>query len=217
MVCIVGLILNMGNIYFILFLLFPVLGAGIKYVDAAFDEEVFNKNKAIIFAIFLGILWAFTMILHPMAATILLAVILGVLVKGKIDNVAHAAGLVSILIFYMILWYLFDGVIIYFMPLFFLAAAAVLDEIGNDVISYNSEFSNNHTFGYQFFKYFFGRRHFMKVALIYLFIVAGYPLYFFVAFLFFDEAYMMVALYSQSKKAETNAQYSTIESSKVNT
>jgi hypothetical protein len=103
------------------------------------------------------------------------------------------------------------------MPLFFLAAAAVLDEIGNDVISYNSEFSNNHTFGYQFFKYFFGRRHFMKVALIYLFIVAGYPLYFFVAFLFFDEAYMMVALYSQSKKAETNAQYSTIESSKVNT
>ena len=217
MVCIQELLLNMGNLTYVLFLLFPVLGAGIKYVDAAFDEEVFNKNKAVIFAIFLGILWAFTMILHPMAATILLAVILGVLIKGKIDNIAHAAGLVSILIFYMILWYLFDGVIIYFMPLFFLAGAAVLDEIGNDVISYNSEFSNNHTFGFQFFKYFFGRRHFMKVALIYLFIVAGYPLYFFVAFLFFDEAYMMVALYSQSKKAETNAQYSTIESTEVNT
>ncbi len=217
MVCIQELLLNMGNLTYVLFLLFPVLGAGIKYVDAAFDEEVFNKNKALLVAIVLGILWAFTMILHPMAATILLAVILGVLVKGKIDNVAHAAGLVSILIFYMVLWYLFDGVIIYFMPLFFLAAAAVLDEIGNDVISYNSEFSNNHTFGFQFFKYFFGRRHFMKVALIYLFIVAGYPLYFFVAFLFFDEAYMMVALYSQSKKAETNAQYSTIESTEVNT
>ncbi|HMA83271.1 MAG TPA: hypothetical protein VKP59_03485 [Candidatus Thermoplasmatota archaeon] len=197
------MILNIGNFTYLLFLLFPVLGAGIKYVDAAFDEEVFNKNKAVIIAPFIGVLWAFTMILHPMAATILLAVILGVLIKGKIDNVAHAIGLGSIIIFYVILWYLFDGVVIYFMPLFFLAAAGVLDEIGNDVISYNSEFSHNHSFGFQFFKYFFGRRHFMKVALIYLFIVAGYPLYFFVAFLFFDEAYMMVALYSQSKKADT--------------
>jgi len=194
-----------------------VLGAGIKYVDAAFDEEVFNKNKAVIIAPFIGVLWAFTMILHPMVATILLAVILGVLIKGKIDNVAHAIGLGSIIIFYVILWYLFDGVIIYFMPLFFLAAAGVLDEIGNDVISYNSEFSHNHSFGFQFFKYFFGRRHFMKVALIYLFIVAGFPLYFFVAFLFFDEAYMMIALYSQSKKAEKKSSYSTIKSSEVNT
>jgi hypothetical protein len=202
-VCIQEFILNTGNFTFLLFLLFPVLGAGIKYVDAAFDEEVFNKNKAVIIAPFIGVLWAFTMILHPMAATILLAVILGVLIKGKIDNVAHAIGLGSIIIFYVILWYLFDGVIIYFMPLFFLAAAGVLDEIGNDVISYNNEFSHNHSFGFQFFKYFFGRRHFMKVALIYLFIVAGFPLYFFVAFLFFDEAYMMIALYSQSKKPDT--------------
>ncbi|MBS3749457.1 MAG: hypothetical protein KGY67_07150 [Candidatus Thermoplasmatota archaeon] len=201
--CIQEFILNTGNFTFLLFLLFPVLGAGIKYVDAAFDEEVFNKNKAVIIAPFIGVLWAFTMILHPMAATILLAIILGVLIKGKIDNVAHAIGLISIIIFYVILWYVFDGVIIYFMPLFFLAAAGVLDEIGNDVISYNSEFSHNHSFGFQFFKYFFGRRHFMKVALIYLFIVAGFPLYFFVAFLFFDEAYMMVALYSQSKKDDT--------------
>lgn len=203
MVCIVGLILNMGNIYFILFLLFPVLGAGIKYVDAAFDENIFNKKSAVIVAPLLGILWAFTMILHPMSATILLSVILGVLIKGKIDNIAHGIGLISIIFFYVLLWYLFDGIVIYFVPLVFLAAAGVLDEIGNDVISYNSDFSNNHSFGFQFFKYFFGRRHFMKVALIYLFLVGGFPLYFFVSFLFFDEAYMMVALYSKSKN-ETN-------------
>jgi len=138
----------------VLFLLFPVLGAGIKYVDAAFDEQVFNKKRAILIAPLVGILWAFTMILHPLAATILLAVILGVLIKGKIDNIAHALGLSSIFIFYVILYIIFDGIVIYFIPLFFLAAAGVLDEIGNDVISYNSEFSNNHSFGYQFFKYF---------------------------------------------------------------
>jgi len=217
MVCIQELILNSGSLTYVLFLLFPLLGAGIKYVDAAFDENVFNKKRAVIVALFLGILWAFTMILHPMAATILLAVILGVLVKGKIDNIAHVIGLISIIIFYGFLWYLFDGVVIYFMPLFFLAAAGVLDEIGNDVIGYNSEFSQNHSFGFQFFKYFFGRRHFMKVALIYLFIVAGYPLYFFVAFLFFDEAYMMVALYSKSKIEATNSEYSQIKSAEVNT
>jgi hypothetical protein len=95
---------------------------------------------------------------------------------------------------------LYDGTVIYFIPLFFLSSAGVLDEIGNDIISYNDDFSQNHSFGYQFFKYFFGRRHFMKVALIYLFLVGAVQLYFFVAFIFFDEAYMMVALFSQSKK-----------------
>lgn len=194
------LIANSDHLTLLLFLLFPVLGAGIKYVDAAFDEEVFNKNQAILIAPLLGILWAFTMTLHPMAATILLAVILSVLVKGKIDNVAHLLGLISIFVFYVVLWIAFDGTILYLMPLVFLAAAGVLDEIGNDVISYNNEFTSNHSFGYQFYKYFFGRRHFMKVALIYLFIVGEFPLYFFVSFLFFDEAYMIVALYSTSKK-----------------
>jgi hypothetical protein len=217
MVCIQELILNSGNLTYVLFFLFPLLGAGIKYVDAAFDEKVFDKKTAMAIAPLLGIVWALTMILHPMAATILLAVILGVLVKGKIDNIAHAIGLSSIIIFYVLLWYLFDGVVIYVVPLFFLTAAGILDEIGNDVIGYNSEFSYNHSFGFQFFKYFFGRRHFMKVALIYLFIVAGYPLYFFVAFLFFDEAYMMVALYSKSKIESTNSECSNIKSAEVNT
>ena len=205
MVCIEQFIASSENLTLLLFLLFPILGAGIKYVDGAFDEQVFNKNLAIIIAPLLGILWAFTMILHPMAATILLAVILGILIKGKIDNIAHGIGLLSIFIFYILLYIIFDGTVIYFIPLVFLSSAGVLDEIGNDVIGYNSEFSRNHSFGYQFLKYFFGRRHFMKVALIYLFVVAGFPLYFFVAFLFFDEAYMMVSLYSHSK-LETEAE-----------
>lgn len=190
----------LANPSYAFFLLFPILGAGIKYVDAAFDEKVFNKTLAIISAPIIGLLWAFTMFLHPMAATILLAVIIGVLIKGKIDNIAHVFGLVSILVVFVFLFMLYDGTVIYFIPLFFLSSAGVLDEIGNDIISYNDDFSRNHSFGYQFFKYFFGRRHFMKVALIYLFLVGAVQLYFFVAFIFFDEAYMMVALFSQSKK-----------------
>lgn len=201
MVCIELLLVSISdNLTYIFFLLFPILGAGIKYVDAAFDEKVFNKTLAIVSAPIIGLLWAFTMFLHPMAATILLAVILSVLIKGKIDNIAHALGLISILFIFILLYILYDGTVIYIIPLIFLSSAGVLDEIGNDVISYNSEFSHNHSFGYQFFKYFFGRRHFMKVALIYLFLVGTFQLYFFVAFILFDEAYMMVALYSQSKK-----------------
>ena len=201
MVCIETLLDSITvNPTYVFFLLFPILGAGIKYVDAAFDEEVFNKTLAIISAPVIGVVWALTMFFHPMAATILLAVILGVLIKGKIDNIAHGLGLISILVIFILLYILFDGTVIYIIPLVFLSSAGVLDEIGNDVISYNSEFSQNHSFGYQFFKYFFGRRHFMKVALIYLFLVGNVQLYFFVAFIFFDEAYMMVALYSQSKQ-----------------
>jgi hypothetical protein len=181
-------------------LAYPLLGAGIKYVDSAFDEKTFSKTHAIIIAPIIGVFWTLVMCINDISATILMAVMLGVFFKGKIDNIAHAIGLLSIIIFYASIVVFIDGTGVYPIPLLFLTAAGVLDEVGNDIITYNDNFPDKTQFRYSFFKYFFGRRHFMKVALIYLTFIGVFPLYFLVAFIFFDEAYIIVGLYSQSRK-----------------
>ena len=82
--------------YFFL-LSYPILGAGIKYIDDAFDEETFNKKIAIAIAPILGMLWAYTMLIDQVSATILLAILCAVIIKGKIDNYAYLVGLLVIL------------------------------------------------------------------------------------------------------------------------
>ena len=62
------------SMYFFL-LAYPILGAGIKYIDDAFDENKFNKKIALVIAPILGILWAYTMLIDGVSATILLAVL----------------------------------------------------------------------------------------------------------------------------------------------
>ena len=181
----------LDNIYFFIFS-YSVLGAGLKYIDDAFDERPFSKINGLILSPFLGVLWALTMIVNPFSTTILLAIILGVLFKGKIDNLAHLIGLISIVSIIII-----AKVELLFLPLVFLTAAGVIDEIGNDIASYNKDLPKN-KFRYNFIKYFFGRRYFLKVALLYLVLIGVFPLHFLLALIFFDEAYIIVEMYSGS-------------------
>ena len=183
-----------NNMFFFL-LSYPILGGVLKYIDDAFDETTFNKNIAMIVAPVLGILWAFTMVVNDVSATILLAVVLGVLLRGKIDNSAHLVGFFSILVIVVL-----AGIELMMMPLIFLTSAAVIDEVGNDVVGYNNKYLKNKRFRYKFALYFFGRRYLFKVALLYVSLLGVFPLYFLLAFILFDEAYLIVELYGQSKQ-----------------
>ena len=185
-----------NNMYFFL-LSYIILGAGLKYIDDAFDEKTFSKTMALALAPVIGVLGAYTILINTVSATILLAVVVGIFLKGKIDNYAHLLTFFTFLILFVLL-----GLIeVMILPLIFLAAAAVVDEVGNDVIDYNMRYRKNKRFRYQFALYFFGRRYLMKVGLLYLVLLNVIPLYFLLAFLLFDEAYVIVGLYSQSRKA----------------
>ena len=180
-------------------LMYVILGGGIKYIDAAFDEKIYNKQHAIILAPFLGFFWTITMMVSQVFSTILLAVVLCVLFKGKIDNKAHLIGLLSI----FFLTYIFQ--IKPIIPtLIFLTAAAVLDEVGHDIITYNKNILKTKLFSHQFIKYFFGRRYMVKIALIYLIILGFISAEYFIAFLAFDEAYLMIGLLSEVKQKKIN-------------
>ena len=193
-------LLVLGNNMYFFLLSYLILGGVLKYIDDAFDETAFNKKIAMIVAPGLGILWAFTMIINDVSATILLAVVLGVLLKGKIDNSAHLVGFFSILIIVIL-----AGIELMIMPLIFLTSAAVIDEVGNDVVGYNNKYLKNKRFRYKFALYFFGRRYLFKVALLYVSLLGVFPLYFLLAFILFDEAYIIVGLYGQSRRKSSSS------------
>ena len=191
----IHLILDLGNNLYFFLLIYTILGAGIKYIDAAYDEKTVSKKIAFTIAPILGILWAYAMLINLYSATILLAILLGVFLKRKIDNYAFLLGFFIILVIIIPL-----GIELMILPLIFLTTAAVLDELGNDITDNNKKNSVSKKFSFKFAVYFFGRRYLMKTALVYLVLLGVYPWYFLLAIIFFDEAYIMMHLYSKSKK-----------------
>ncbi|KYK23412.1 hypothetical protein AYK21_02665 [Thermoplasmatales archaeon SG8-52-2] len=178
---------------------YSILGAGIKYIDAAFDDKIFNKTIAMILAPLLGILWAYTMLIDSVSATILLAVVVGVLITGKIDNYAH---LIGMLIIFAILFLLRIEFLI--IPVIFLSASAILDEVGNDYIDGEKENLNKEKLRDKFLIYFFGHRWVMKIAIIYLVLLGVVPLFFFIAMTLFDYSYVLIGSYTKLKQGIMN-------------
>lgn len=173
---------------------FAVLGAGLKYIDNAFDEQIFNKKIAYTLAPLLGVLGAYTMVMSAVSATILLAIVLGVFLKGKVDNWAFLTGLL-VTIGSIIL----AGIQLLILPLIVLTIGALADEIGNDLID-----KNNYLHGAKRWQrligHFFDQRWAMKVVILSLVGIGIIPFYFFIAMFLFDEAYLCISWYSQRQK-----------------
>ena len=179
---------------------YPILGAGLKYIDEAFDEHRFNVKIAYILAPILGTLWAYSMIINAVSATILLAILLGVILKGKIDNYAHIAGL-GVIFGIVVL----AGINILLVPLIIFTLAALFDEVGNDYIE-KKAYLNSSTIVKKIIGYFFDQRWLTKVAILGIALIGLIPLYFFVAMLFFDGAYLLVRGVSNSKYGRATAE-----------
>ncbi|MDD5163617.1 MAG: hypothetical protein PHD95_05430 [Candidatus ainarchaeum sp.] len=164
---------------------YAILGGGIKYIDDAFDEKVFRTRNAVLFAPILGIFWFVTMILSPESATILGAIVIAVFLKGKIDNIAHQLGIISI----FFLLFIFGFFNFLWIPMLILIIAGLFDELGNDYVDKHLEVRKPI---WLFFKY----RFVMKIAVL-CFVLLGIfaPVYFF-AFLAFDIAYALITKYS---------------------
>lgn len=171
---------------------FLVLGAGIKFIDAAYDEHAFSKRFALLAAPLLGILWAYTMYIDAASATILCAILAGVLLKGKIDNWAHLAGLGMIGGVLLV-----SGVKLLILPLMILAAAALIDEIGNDAIDKRRRRLQQKGAAGTALLLFFDHRWTLKVAILSLAAISMIPLLFFFAMLCFDYAYLGMRHYSE--------------------
>lgn len=186
-----GLLLFENNPYFFL-AAFAILGGGVKYIDDAFDEMTFDKDKATLLAPVLGVLWGYTSLVNEVAATLLLAILLSVFFMGKIDNRAHQIGFVTVIALLLLV-----GMEVMLVPLALLTLAGITDEIGNDKMDKLRKSVRFNGKVKKFFMHFFRYRSMMKVAVLIFTVVNAVPLYFLLAFLLWDLAYHAVGIYSR--------------------
>jgi len=194
----------MLNEFFIL-VSYAFLGAGIKYIDQAYDIEVFSRDKANFIAVPTAGLMAYLIIFDPSSATIFFSILLIVAITKKIDNIAFYIG-TGILLFLPLVFH--DILQIAWLPLGILIFSGILDEIGNDWADKrrkkkrlnnprnNMDNSTLKEFGEKFFLH----RFVMKIAVLVLTLFGLFQYIYLFAFLLFDVMYLLVEQYSFSIK-----------------
>ena len=183
--------------YPIFLLTYTILGGGIKYIDDAFDRDIFSKKTAYILSPILAIIGVYCMIINPVSATILLAILAGVLIKGKIDNLAFISAFILVILLSVGL-----GIEFLIIPLILLSAAAMIDEVGNDFIDSIKDRLDKEKITNKFAIYFFGHRWVLKIAILFLVIANIVPLYFFFAMVLFDYTYVAVGIFGKLKSED---------------
>ena len=173
---------------------FAFCGGAIKYIDDAFDSSDHGKILAMIFAPITGVICYLLIATDIAAATILLAIMLGVALKGKIDTVGHLLALAIVLLLLYV-----NPPEIMLLPWLVLGLAGFADEIGNDFVDSRPNLLKRASFwsGTKFTYFFLEYRCFMKVMMIILFFMNILSWYYLVAFLFFDLAYHLTGVWSE--------------------
>jgi len=161
---------------------FSIIGAGLKYIDDAFDEGKFSKKKAVIIAPFIVLIWIWLSLFDSISATILFAILFAVLVTGKIDNLIFIVSAIAL----TIILALTQMLNLLWIPLAFLTLMGIVDEKGNDYVD------NHET--YRLVERFFSYRFCMKLGVLSLCILAVTPWLYLFAFLAFDASYELVRL-----------------------
>jgi len=161
---------------------FAIIGAGLKYIDDAFDEDKFSKKKATALAPFIALIWIVLSLYDPISATVLFSILFAVLLTGKIDNLIFgicAIGIIAVLLLTQMLNLLW-------VPFSFLTLAGIIDEKGNDYVDKHATA--------KLVELFFSYRLCMKLVVLSLCILAVIPWLYLFAFLAFDASYELVRI-----------------------
>ncbi len=183
---------------------YALLGAGIKYIDQAYDLKTFSKKKANIAAILCGLMMSYLVITDPPSTAIFLAMITALLLTKKIDNAAFYLGMAIVIALFLLYANLAEMNVL---PFAVLTLSGIIDEAGNDWTDKRINrrdfgiYANNDPLHYMFIELFFEYRLAMKCAVLALAAAAVIPWAYFFAFMAFDLSYLSIDLYSASIKA----------------
>lgn len=177
----------------LLIVIYFVLGAGVKYVDAAYDDNTFSKRPTLFFSVLLGALAGFTMIYDEPTFIIFLSLIIGVSITGKLDilpfRILVALALALPLCYYR-LSVPFFGSRVYLLLL--LSIGAAIDELGNDLADAKVL--------RRFIGIFFLYRGYLKVLIAGIAILQFLPWKYLIAFLSFDCGYLLLTRLSERRQ-----------------
>ena len=114
---------------YIIVILYAFLGAAIKFVDQAYDEERYSRKLANVIAIVAGLTMGGLMALDsPFSTAFYGAMILSLVLARKIDNRAFLAGTLIAALTLLVLWPVTDPVVL-LAPLVIFILAGFLDEV----------------------------------------------------------------------------------------
>jgi len=188
------LINNSNNIALNFYILcgYMVLGGSSKYIDEAYDESIFNKKIALFLAAVSMFLLVSLVFIDYISGIIFIAVAVGLLGSGKIDNLIFRLLTVSILIS-AVLRLLISPVAIDLSSLsteLFIFIAIAFSSFADEWLN---DFSDRHKNSLIFvLKVIFHNRLITKITIL-LFCIFGYkPNLYFMAFLGFDAAYSLI-------------------------
>jgi hypothetical protein len=181
----------------LLIITFGVLGAGIKYIDDAYDLGVFRKDTALFMAVLMGLLMGSVSAIDALSATFFLSFIVFALITRKIDNLAFAIGTLLVFVIpvvrsiyqpsdYTINWLILSTLIF----------SGWVDEEGN-LLADKKKIKG---MLYQFFRY----RIFMKIIVFLLAILHVIPFIYFIAFMAYDLSYISVSFIGHRKLTKAN-------------
>jgi energy-converting hydrogenase Eha subunit C len=167
---------------------FAFLGGGVKYIDQAFDEGIFNKKAAYALAVACGVVMGSLTAIDSLSATITLSLIISLAVTKKIDNIAFLLGALLVVSIPAI-----TTQSILKINLLGLAVLTI-SSIGDEALNFVSDRCS--TGALAKFLHF---RPVMKVAMLALVLYGMFPLVYFVAFIAFDISYPVVEYLSFRK------------------
>ena len=169
-------------------LAFAIIGAGLKYIDDAFDEDRFSKKKAIVIAPIIVLVACILAIKDTASQTILFSILLSVLIGGKVDNgIFKVSSIAFLLLLSLPSFYLYGTMIFFWMPLIIITITGIIDEKGNDYVDENKTNKLIH--------FFFEHRFSMKIGMLTVCVFQFLGWFYLFAFLAFDGAYESIRIY----------------------
>ena len=184
----------------ILLIGYAILGAGIKYIDMAYDDNMFNKTTANIIALISAAIMGALIITDQTSAVIFMAIITAAILTGKTDNDTFKICATGMILTYLLSRMTLTGddfiTTENAIALTTLIISGVLDEKGNDWydrkrnalikpiwITIQEE---------GIIEKFFKHRGLMKITVLWLCIIGYFNFIYFIAFILFDLAYDLV-------------------------
>ena len=167
---------------YIIVVLYAFLGAAIKFIDQAYDEERYSRKLANVIAIVAGITMGGLMALDsPFSTAFYGAMIFSLVLARKIDNRAFLAGTLVAALTLLVLWPV-TGPVVLLAPLIIFILAGFLDEVVDDLAQKAQ--------APKIMRWVMLYRPLSDVALVAMMLLGWFPWYYLVPYFAFTFAYL---------------------------
>ena len=168
--------------------LFAAVGATLKFIDQAYDENLYSKTTALLVSPLCGFFAGYLGSLDPNFFVLLLAVTIGCIVSRKIDNPAFFIASVIFIFTLILRTQEIEFQMSHLIILGILSVCAYIDEVENDQADRCQRKRPREIF----FRY----KGLMKLTVVITWILEYLRLEHVICFFLFDSAYLFVDLWS---------------------